>query len=150
MMANDSNNVEFKNYNKLAEKFGIHWNENMRHDVIDNRYEQGAIVLNPYNPIFGNVGKVYIKQLCTQDIKKPAVSIYTENNEVIMSAAKVGKGVVFAVGDPWFYNEYLDGRKIPAEYRNYQAAEELVKWLLNPQHPIVPYTPGPSKGYLNQ
>ena len=42
LMANDSNNVEFKNINKLAERFGIHWNENMRHDVIDNNFEQGA------------------------------------------------------------------------------------------------------------
>jgi unsaturated rhamnogalacturonyl hydrolase len=37
---------------------------------------------------------------------------------------------VFAVGDPWLYNEYLDGRKLPAEYPNYKAATDLVKWLL--------------------
>jgi unsaturated rhamnogalacturonyl hydrolase len=47
-----------------------------------------------------------------------------------MSAAKVGKGLVFAVGDPWFYNEYVDGRKIPAEYQNYSAANEFVNWLI--------------------
>jgi unsaturated rhamnogalacturonyl hydrolase len=34
------------------------------------------------------------------------------------------------VGDPWFYNEYVDGRKIPAEFENYLAAEDLVRWLL--------------------
>jgi unsaturated rhamnogalacturonyl hydrolase len=28
------------------------------------------------------------------------------------------------------YNEYVDGRKLPADYENYKAAEELVKWLL--------------------
>lgn len=152
MMANDSNNVEFKHYNELAEKFGIHWNENMRHDVIDNKFEQGAIVMNPYNPIFKTAKTVYIKQLCTQDIKNPAVNIYSEKGEVIMSAAKVGKGVVFAVGDPWFYNEYLDGRKIPAEYENYAAAEDLVKWLLGSKHYIVdrpgpPYTNEPALKY---
>ena len=74
--------------------------------------------------------KVFIKQLCTQTIKAPAKSVYTENGEVIMSVAKLGRGTVFAVGDPWFYNEYLDGRKLPAEYENYKAAEDLVKWLL--------------------
>ena len=47
-----------------------------------------------------------------------------------MAVAKYGKGTVFAVGDPWFYNEYIDGRKIPAEYQNFTAAQELVKWLL--------------------
>jgi unsaturated rhamnogalacturonyl hydrolase len=152
MMANDSNNVEFKHYNELAEKFGIHWNENMRHDVIDNKFEQGAIVINPYNPIFKTAKTVYIKQLCTQDIRKPAVSIYSERGEVIMSAAKVGKGVVFAIGDPWFYNEYTDGRKIPSEYQNYAAAEDLVKWLLGSQHYIIdrpgpPYTNEPAQKY---
>lgn len=130
MMANDSNNVEFKHYNELAEKFGIHWNENMRHDVIDNQFEQGALPIASNHPIFKTVKKVYIKQLCTQTIQKPAVSIYTENGEVIMSISKVGKGTVFAVGDPWFYNEYLDGRKIPAEYENYKAATDLVQWLI--------------------
>lgn len=47
-----------------------------------------------------------------------------------MATAKYGKGAVFAVGDPWLYNEYLDGRKIPVEYENFSAANELVMWLL--------------------
>jgi unsaturated rhamnogalacturonyl hydrolase len=69
--------------------------------------------------------------VCTLTIQQPAVSIYTENGEVMMSIANVGKGTVFAVGDPWFYNEYTDGRKLPSEYQNYQAAEDLVTWLLS-------------------
>jgi unsaturated rhamnogalacturonyl hydrolase len=129
MMANDSNNVEFKNYNKLAERFGIHWNENMRHDVIDNKFEQGALFFNEADALFGKVKKVFIKQLCTQTIDKPAISVYKENGEVLISFARLGRGTVFAVGDPWFYNEYVDGRKIPAEYENYQAAANLVQWL---------------------
>ncbi len=130
MMSNDSNNVEFKHYNELAERFGIHWNENMRHDVIDNQFEQGALPIPPNHPNFKNVKKVFIKQLCTQNIKAPAYSVYSENGEVIMSVSKVGKGTVFAVGDPWFYNEYTDGRKIPLEYENYKAADDLVRWLI--------------------
>ena len=130
MMANDSNNVEFKHFNELAEKFGIHWNENMRHDVFGNNYEQGALAIPANHPIFSNTKKVYIKQLCTQTLQKPATSAYSENGEVIMSVAKVGKGTVFAVGDPWFYNEYTDGRKLPAEYENFQAAKDFVKWLI--------------------
>lgn len=130
MMANDSNNVEFKHFNELAEKFGIHWNENMRHDVVGNNYEQGALPIPANHPIFSNTKKVYIKQLCTQTLQKLATSAYSENGEVIMSVAKVGKGTVFAVGDPWFYNEYTDGRKLPAEYENFQAAKDFVKWLI--------------------
>ena len=47
-----------------------------------------------------------------------------------MAVSKVGKGTVFAVGDPWLYNEYTDGRKLPAKYENYKAMEDLVQWLL--------------------
>lgn len=129
MMANDSNNVEFTHYNELAGRFGIHWNENMRHDVIDNQFEQGFMFFDEADAIFGKC-KVFIKQMCTQTIKQPAVSVYSENGEVLMSVAKVGKGTVFAVGDPWFYNEYVDGRKLPADVENYKAASQLVKWLL--------------------
>jgi unsaturated rhamnogalacturonyl hydrolase len=47
-----------------------------------------------------------------------------------MATAKYGKGTVFAVGDPWLYNEYTDGRKLPADFDNYTAAEMLSSWLL--------------------
>lgn len=130
MMANDSNNVEFSNYNKLAQRFGIKWNENMRHDVIDNQFEQGAIVFPKDNEIFKTPKKVFIKQISTQTLSKPALTNYRENGETLISTSRIGKGIVFAVGDPWFYNEYVDGRKLPAEYENYKAAEDLVKWLL--------------------
>ena len=43
---------------------------------------------------------------------------------------RFGKGKVVAVGDPWLYNEYVDGRKLPAIYQNYAGAEDLVQWLL--------------------
>jgi hypothetical protein len=46
-----------------------------------------------------------------------------------MAVAKYGKGTVFAVGDPWLYNEYVDGTRIPKEYENYNGAVELVNWL---------------------
>ena len=54
-----------------------------------------------------------------------------------MAVSKLGKGTVFAVGDPWLYNEYIDGRKIPAEYQNYTAAQEWVKWLLKQVPPKI-------------
>lgn len=128
LLANDSNNVEFTHFNQLASRFGIRFNENMRHDVIDNKFEQGMIYFNA-STIFGQ-RKVFIKQMCTLTLDKPALSIYRENGEDLVAYARVGKGLVFAVGDPWFYNEYVDGRKLPAIYENYQAAETLVQWLL--------------------
>lgn len=47
-----------------------------------------------------------------------------------MATAKYGKGAVFALGDPWLYNEYVDGRKLPGEYENFRAASDLTVWLL--------------------
>ena len=130
MMANDSNNVEFTHYNELAKKFGIQWNENMRHDVINNQFEQGLFIIPPGNPIFSKGRRIFIKQLCTQNLQSPAKPLLLDNNEVVMSIANVGKGKVIAIGDPWLYNEYVDGRKLPSNYENYQAAEELIQWLL--------------------
>jgi len=98
--------------------------------VINDQFEQGALPIPAAHPIFKIAKKVYIKQLCTQNLNKPATSLYTENNEVIMSVSRIGKGTVYAVGDPWFYNEYLDGRKLPLEYENYKAATDLINWLI--------------------
>ncbi len=47
-----------------------------------------------------------------------------------MAVSKFGRGTVFVVGDPWLYNEYVDGRKLPAEFDNYKAANDLAQWLL--------------------
>ena len=44
--------------------------------------------------------------------------------------AKYGKGTVFVIGDPWLYNEYIDGRKLTPGFDNHQAATDLVRWLL--------------------
>jgi unsaturated rhamnogalacturonyl hydrolase len=50
-----------------------------------------------------------------------------------MATTKFGRGTVFAVVDPWLYNEYTDGRKNPLIYNqfdNFAAGKELVQWLL--------------------
>lgn len=130
LMANDSNNVEFKQYNLLAERFGIHWNENMRHDVINNQFDQGLLIIPPDNTIFKAGRRLFIKQLCTQTIQSPAKPVLLDKGEVIISVASVGKGKVFAIGDPWLYNEYVDGRKLRGDFENYQAADELIRWLI--------------------
>jgi unsaturated rhamnogalacturonyl hydrolase len=38
--------------------------------------------------------------------------------------------MVFAVTDPWVYNEYTDGRKLSAEYDNFGGGVDLVQWLI--------------------
>lgn len=137
MMLNDSTNADFKHFNILSKKFGITFNENLRHDVINDRFEMAELPVEPGHPIFKTARKLFIKQLCTQTLQSPAVAVYGENGEVYMSVAQIGKGFVFAIGDPWLYNEYVDGRKLPARFDNYKAAEDLVRWFVKPIIPAV-------------
>ncbi len=43
LLANDTANVEFPHYNKLAHRFGIHWSDTSRNMVKNNEFETGAI-----------------------------------------------------------------------------------------------------------
>jgi unsaturated rhamnogalacturonyl hydrolase len=54
----------------------------------------------------------------------------TWQGNTVMAVAKVGKGTVYAVVDPWLYNEYTDGRKLTMDFENYPAARELARWLI--------------------
>ena len=131
MFSNDSGNVEFKNYNRLAEKFGIHFNENNPRNLVKgDDYPTGTIVIPKGNEIFKTAKNIYIKEISTLTLKAPAKAALTDKGDNIIAVSKVGKGTVFAIGDPWLYNEYVDGRKLPASLENFAAAHDLVKWLI--------------------
>ena len=130
LLENDKGNAEFEHFNTLAERFGIHFNEDSYHKVKGIAYETGACDSLPAHPIFKDVKKIFMKEICSLVCKKPAVPILTENGLVWMASASIGKGMVFAAGDPWLYNEYIDARRLPAEYENTQAGKNLFNWLL--------------------
>lgn len=130
LMSNDSANAEFAHFNVLAGRFGIQFNYDDYHKVTGDRYAMGVFDLGRKGPIFRTTGKVFIKDLSTLTVRPPARAYFTDSGHVIMAVARVGRGTVFAVGDPWFYNEYLDGRKLPPELENYNAARDLALWLL--------------------
>jgi unsaturated rhamnogalacturonyl hydrolase len=130
LFSNDSGNVEFTHFNQLAKRFGIQFNYDSKNRVLGNNYEMGEIKIAPGNSIFKTAKQVYLKEYSSLSIQPPATAALTDGNTNVIAVAKVGKGTVFAVGDPWFYNEYTDGRKIPMEFENYKAAEDLVKWAV--------------------
>lgn len=130
LMGNDSGNAEFEHFNELAANFGIHFNENSKNRVIGSNYEMGKLVIPAGNPVLPNTKQIYIKELSSLALHDPAKSVYDNKSDHIMAVAQLGKGSVFAIGDPWLYDEYTDGRKIPNEYQNYQAAKDLVQWLV--------------------
>jgi len=130
VLNNDTGNAEFSHLNKLMYKFGIRFNLDSRNHVQTPHFETGAIEIPSQNEIFKTAKKVYIKDLSTLSVTPPAKSALTDKGDIIVAVAKYGKGAVFAVGDPWFYNEYTDGRKLPAGYDNFKAANDMVIWLL--------------------
>ena len=129
LMGNDTGNAEFEHFNQLADRFGIHFNEDSRNRVPGNQYEVGAFYLRN-NELLTTTRKIYMKEISTLKLNSPARSVLTDRGDAILAVSKLGKGTVFAVGDPWLYNEYTDGRKLPVDYENYQAAKDLVRWLV--------------------
>jgi len=130
LLGNDKDNAEFEHFNRLAGKFGITFNNDSRNRVTGLQFEMGTLNIPPGHAIFPHVKQVYIKELATLSIKSPARSAFSDNGDIIMAVAKMGKGTVFAVGDPWLYNEYVDGRKLPANLQNYTSAQDLMRWLI--------------------
>ncbi|MCX2573493.1 glycoside hydrolase family 88 protein [Pedobacter sandarakinus] len=131
LLLNDVGNCEINKFNVLPEMFGIHFNEDSRNKVQGTNFEQGALKIPPGNLIFKTARKVYIKEISTIVAQKPAVSALSDGGDTIIATAKYGKGTVFAVGDPWFYNEYIDGRRLPADIENFKATNDLVNWLIH-------------------
>jgi unsaturated rhamnogalacturonyl hydrolase len=136
LMANDTSNCEHPHFNQLASEFGIQFLPKNVNMVQGNQFEQGAVQIETTQrtalskTIFPTTRQVYIKELSPLGLQSPAQAVVSKNGDVIMAVAKWGKGTVFAVGDPWLYNEYTDGRKIPAQYENFNAGKELATWLL--------------------
>jgi unsaturated rhamnogalacturonyl hydrolase len=130
LMANDSANCDLQHFNKLTDVFGIRFTDKSINMVKNDVFEQGAVLPGSNNPIFKTTKKMYLKEVSALELQSPKNANAVKDGDVIIATAKSGKGIVFAVGDPWLYNEYVDGRKPPSEYENYKAAEDLVKWLL--------------------
>jgi unsaturated rhamnogalacturonyl hydrolase len=126
---NDKPNADFTAINKLSDLFGIYFNEDSHNKVVGTDYVGGKIDVPAGHQILKNVQTIYQKEVCSITVKAPAKSMLTKGDLVVFATAKIGKGTVFATGDPWLYNEYTDGRKLPVMYQNAQAAKDLVNWL---------------------
>lgn len=130
MMENDSSFADLDHFNLVAEKFGIHFNKMLRKHVLGTDWQMGKIAVAGDGPIFHHPHTLYMKDVCTISVTPPARAALTDNGDILMATAKYGRGTVFAVVDPWLYNEYTDGRKLPATYDNYAAGRELARWVL--------------------
>jgi len=130
LMANDPANGEIEHLDLLADIFGIHFNAVLSHHVIGDNHEAGRIPVAGNGPVFQRPHTFFMKDTCTISLKAPAVSVLQDRGDILMATAKYGKGTVFAVADPWIYNEYTAGHNLPPEYDNLAGAAELVNWLV--------------------
>jgi len=130
ILANDAPNCEFTHLNQLTSRFGFTFNHVTLHPVTGKNYEMGACNNLPDHPIFKGVKKIYIKAVSSFKLFGAAKPIITENGQVLMAEARIGKGLVVAIGDPWIYNEYIDHDRLPQDFENRKAAENLSGYLL--------------------
>jgi unsaturated rhamnogalacturonyl hydrolase len=130
ILANDAPNCEFTHLNKLMSQFGMTFNHVTLHPVTGTDFEMGACKNLPAHPLFKGVSKIYIKEVSDINLSGTAKSVLTENGKVLMAENKYGKGYVFAIGDPWIYNEYIDHDRLPETFENRKAAENLTDMLL--------------------
>jgi unsaturated rhamnogalacturonyl hydrolase len=100
--------------------------------VEGSHFEQGAVEIPAPHSTFPSAKKLYIKELATLNVSAPATTVLTKDGKNLIAVSRYGKGSVFVIGDPWLYNEYVDGRKLPADFDNYKAAQDLVRWSLLP------------------
>ena len=71
-----------------------------------------------------------MKDTCTISVSGPAKTILTDKGDAMMATSRYGKGIVYAVADPWLYNEYTDGRNLTPSIDTFASGLELVRWLV--------------------
>ncbi|HZY63758.1 MAG TPA: glycoside hydrolase family 88 protein [Edaphobacter sp.] len=131
LMENDGPNAEFEHFNKLSDRFGIHFNQVLINHVIGNDYPAGTVMIPAGTGVFAHPHQAYMKDTCSITPSSPAKAVVTKGKDVMIAVAKYGKGTVFAVVDPWLYNEYVDRRNhLPVAYDNFDAAVDLVGWIV--------------------
>ena len=132
MMENDPANADIEHMDQLADKFGLHFNNVLAHHVENNNIAMGRIDLPTPAPPFTHPHVIYMKDTCSLTLTGEAKPLlHDKAGALLMAYAKYGRGMAVAVTDPWLYNEYTDGKRLPAEYDNYAAGQEFVQWAID-------------------
>ena len=107
LLGNDKGNAEFEHFNQLAARFGIRFVEGKHADANGN----SKLKLKT-----ASGGVFYAVDVAPLEVKNPAAKVLlAEGNTPLMVLVSHGKGAVFALGDPWLYNEYIgssDNRRL--------------------------------------
>lgn len=130
IMANDEVNADLEHLNILASKFGFKFNKDLILHVTDDQHFADGEINTENISVFKTAKHIFIKDASSIIINHSAKAILkTADGKNVMVSAKYGKGMVLAIGDPWLYNEYTNGR-LPAKYENDKAANDIAAWLI--------------------
>jgi len=104
LLGNDKGNAEFEHLNQLAARFGIQFLE----ETYPKLQGKGILIAKGEGAYFEGAPEVYLVEVAPLKLSGDSKPVLTDHGTVIMAEAAVGKGRVFALGDPWIYNEYID------------------------------------------
>jgi len=130
VLGNDSLNAEQMHVNDLLRVFGIQFNADSKNPVLNDEFDMAAVYPGANHPVFKKSKKLYLKEVSSLTLTKPAKPFlqHQQDNYVIGACSQFGKGTVIVVGDPWLYNEYVNG-KLPDTFNNDIALIEFTDWL---------------------
>lgn len=132
IMANDSANADLQHLNILGSKFGLKFNQDIiLHVTDDEHFADGGLNTSSAKSLFKTSNRIFLKDVCSISISGKAKSILKDKNGAnVIVSSEYGKGTILAVGDPWLYNEYVNGR-LPVEYENDKAMNDVASWLMS-------------------
>lgn len=103
LLGNDKGHAEFTHFNRLAGRFGITFLE----ETYPKTSGKAILVATGKHPIFEGGLQAYLVEVAPLKLVAPAEPVLTHEGTDVMALAHVGRGMVFALGDPWLYDEYI-------------------------------------------
>ena len=104
LLGNDKGHAEFVHFNRLASRFGIQFLEETYPKVSG----KAILVASGKHAIFEGGLQAYLVEVAPLKLVAPAEPMLTHEGTDVMALAHVGRGLVFALGDPWLYDEYIE------------------------------------------
>lgn len=104
LLGNDKGHAEFTHLNRLASRFGIQFLE----ETYPKTSGKAILVATGKHSIFEGGLQAYLVEVAPLKLVAPAEPMLTHEGTDVMALAHVGRGMVFALGDPWLYNEYIE------------------------------------------
>lgn len=104
LLGNDKGNAEFEHFNQLAKRFGIEFLE----ETYPKVKGKGILIAKGEGALFDGAPEVYLVEVAPLKLSSDVTVVLADHGTPIMALAHAGKGEVFALGDPWIYNEYID------------------------------------------